>query len=180
MKCNLQEFSKNIVNQSKKESLNNIEPKNGSKVAFVPIKNKIQQMEKQQLRLKQEFHEFEQKFKTITADRNSVKDDCLLIEVISADDEIVKLEQQKEDFDYNDTEFSKSEEKTDDNCIDDRVIIMIPPKPLPRTSISEQGSFDECNFSSTTIVPKPRPRSSANHSYKVLFYFTLICCRLSI
>lgn len=178
LKCNLQELSKNIVNQSKRESLNRIEPRICSKVAFVPIKNKIQQMEKQQLRLKQECHEFEQKFKTITADKISVKDDCLLIEGISVDDEIDKLEQQKRDFDNNDTEFLKPEENSDENCIDDRMAIVVPPKPLPRTSISEQGSFDECNFSSTTTIPKPRPRSSANHSYKVLFYFTLNCCRI--
>ena len=137
-------------------------------------------MEKQQLRLKQECHEFEQKFKTITADRNPVKDDCLLIESISIDDEIDKLEEQKRDCDYNDTDDLKPEEKTDDNCFDDRVIIMVPPKPLPRTSISEQGSFEECNFSSSTAIPKPRPRSSANHSYKVLFYSTLNGCRISI
>lgn len=180
MKCNLQELSKNIVNQTKKESLNLIEPRNGSIVPFIPIKNKIQQMEKQQLRLKQECHEFEQKFKTITADRNLDKDDCLFIESITVDDEINKLEDIKRDFDCNDTEVLKLEEKTDDNRIDERVIIMTPPKPLPRTSISEQGSFEECNFSSSSAIPKPRPRSSANHGYKVLFYSTLNCCRISI
>ena len=124
-------------------------------------------MEKKQLQYKQECNEFEQKFKTITVDRNPVKNECLLIENISVDDEIDKLNENKRHFDCKGSEILNSEEKTDDDCIDERALIMVPPKPLPRTSISDQGSFEECNFSSSTAIPKPRPRSSANHGYKV-------------
>ncbi|CAO1339123.1 unnamed protein product [Diamesa serratosioi] len=164
LECNLQELSKNIVNQSKKEPVNVTESRNGSNVAFVPIKKKIQQMENQQLRLKQECNEFDQKFRTITADKNTVKNGCLFIENISFDNETDELERQ---FDCIGSKVLKSEEKIDDDdCIDERVIVMVPPKPLPRTSISEQGCFEECNLSSSIAIPKPRPRSSVSHGYK--------------
>lgn len=42
---------------------------------------------------------------------------------------------------------------------------MVPPKPAPRTSISDQGSFDE----SSGIYPKPKPRSSITN-FKVQFF----------
>lgn len=51
-----------------------------------------------------------------------------------------------------------------------------PPKPLPRKSISEQGSFED----NSIVLPKPRPRTACpNLTYKVsTFYsypFWLIC-----
>lgn len=45
---------------------------------------------------------------------------------------------------------------------------VVPPKPLPRTSISEQGSFDESSTNNTNPpVPKPKPRLQ-NSNYKVI------------
>lgn len=45
---------------------------------------------------------------------------------------------------------------------------VIPPKPLPRTSISEQGSFDESTNNVSPPAPKPKPRLTANSNYKVI------------
>jgi hypothetical protein len=141
----------NNSNKSKIEA--ELKSKTITKPAFVPAKNKIQLMEKEQEKSKIETEEFMQKHKSIMAHK--------LIE--NYDDEPKIVEAADDGNDEND--------KPDKNGHEDAIISIkngkihsdVPPKPLPRKSISEQGSFED---NSGVVIPKPRPRTS-NLNYKV-------------
>lgn len=59
----------------------------------------------------------------------------------------------------------------------------VPPKPLPRKSISEQGSFED---NSGVVFPKPRPRMAySNVNYKVvhfeiMHFLCVFCSRIEL
>lgn len=158
LRGNLKEVVSNINNSSKSKIDIDQKPKQIVKPTFAPNKNKIQLMEKDQEKSKIESEEFMQKHKTIMAQK--------LIE--NFEDE-PKIPEETE-------KGNNGNGHQDSNGHEDAIIALkngkphdVPPKPLPRKSISEQGSFDE----NSSLVPKPRPRTACPAlSYKV-FYFSL-------
>lgn len=164
LRGNLKEVVSNINNSSKSKIDIDLKPKQIVKPTFVPIKNKIQLMEKDQEKSKIETEEFMQKHKTIMAHK-----------IIENFDDEPKISEE--------TEMEKNGNgHQDSNGHEDAVVELkngkpsdTPPKPLPRKSISDQGSFDE----NSSIVPKPRPRTACPAlSYKV-FYFSTHALRFS-
>lgn len=132
------------------------------KPTFVPIKNKIHLIEKDQEKSKIETEEFMQKHKTIMAQK--------LIENFEDEPKISdETEMEKNGNGHQDSNGHTVVELKNGKPSD------IPPKPLPRKSISDQGSFEE----NTSVVPKPRPRTACPAlSYKV-FYFSTHALRFS-
>lgn len=121
-----------------------------AKQASFPVKSKILSMEKDQAKSKTESEEFMQKHKTITAHK--------LIENIDDEPKIAEIDQQVEKNGNHSPESNGVFKNGKAQCD-------VPPKPLPRKSISEQGSFEE---NCVVIIPKPRPRTACqNSSYKV-------------
>lgn len=151
----MKEVVSNLNNSSKSKIENELKAKPVVKSAFVPPKNKIQSMEKDQEKSKIETEEFMQKHKSIMAQK--------LIE--NFDDE-PKISEDSE------TEKNGHTPKSLNGLIDTVVAIKngkstseVPPKPLPRKSISDQGSF-ELSESPSVVLPKPRPRTACT-TYKV-------------
>lgn len=105
-------------------------------------------MEKVQEKSKLESDEFVQKHKSIMSQK--------LIENCVNEPKIVESNEQNE---------KNGTFRHDPNGHEEIIKNDIPPKPLPRKSISEQGSFEE---NSTNIIPKPRPRTACpSTNYKV-------------
>lgn len=158
MRGNLKEVVSNINNSSKSKVDNDLRAKVPiTKPIFIPIKNKIQLMENDQSKSKIQNEEFLQKHKSIMAQK--------LIEnyenepKLSDDEEIEKNGKGNNDSNgHNDVISTKN----------GKVHVDIPPKPLPRKSISEQGSFEE----NSVVFPKPRPRVACpNLTYKVSNFY---------
>lgn len=153
-------LSNNIKKQTKEIS---VKPVN------IPIKTKIQMME-QQAKIKAEFDEFEQKFKTITT-ANKMEETQ---NILNRNYNIIHSNQDDESdiVEKNGNFIGNKQNEHDDHIAnatkDTRVINNVtPPKPMPRTSISEQGSFEE---NTGNAIPKPRPRTTASSTgYKVFF-----------
>lgn len=110
-------------------------------------------MENDQAKSKIQSEEFMQKHKSIMAQK--------LIEnyenepKLSEEEEVEKFEKGNTDSNGHDDVISVKNGKSH---------VDIPPKPLPRKSVSEQGSFEE----NSVVFPKPRPRVACqNLTYKV-------------
>lgn len=140
---NNSEKNKNAIDQSIKLAV---------KPAFVPVKNKIQLMEKDQAKSKSESDEFIQKHKTIAQKLiENFEDEPKIVEEKA---ETEKNGNQDDLNGHNENDFFKNGKNQNE----------IPPKPLPRKSISDQGS----SFEENSAVPKPKPRSACqNFNYKV-------------
>lgn len=101
-----------------------------------PKKDIIQLIEIENAKSKAEANEFIEKFKAVTSHKNNENDQITKkANLIEKDNREVVNEEEEE-------------EKR-----------AVPPKPLPRKSISEQSSTEE--------FPKPRPRVTAGNNYKV-------------
>lgn len=114
--------------------------------AYVPVKEKIHFIEKDQ---KPENDEFLMKHKFIAKKliENNEDEKCA-----EKDDD----HHEEKNGNGNDIDHNSNGNGTHSN--DD----IVPPKPLPRKSLSEQGSFElDCNG-----VPRPKPRMAAT-GYKV-------------
>lgn len=139
---NFKEAVSNFNNSAK--NFNEL-PKPVIKQAILPVKNKIHMLELDE-KSKTESAEFLQKHKSITCHK--------LIENVE-EPKLVELTSQN----------TKNGTHLDDTNGNGNYVSPkeIPPKPLPRKSISDQGSFDENN-----PIPKPKPRTACvNTSYKV-------------
>lgn len=149
LKGNLKEVASNLNNSEKNRLESKANPKVGVK-PYVPIKNKIQLMENEQVKSKNESEEFKQKHKSIMTQK--------LIENYENEPELSDCEPTengKDSSNGQDCELSGNGNAPND----------VPPKPLPRKSISDQGSFDE---NCPLTLPKPRPRTAgSNITYKV-------------
>lgn len=155
LRGNLKEVVSNLNNSSKNKIENDLKIKPMPKPAFVPIKDKIQLMEKDQAKSKVESEEFIQKHKSIRSQK--------LIENFENEPKLsAETEKEKNGNGHNDLNGH------DDLNKNGKIQNDVPPKPLPRKSISEQGSFDE---NSSVVFPKPRPRTACPTSYKV-FHFS--------
>lgn len=150
MRGNLKEVVSNLNNSHKSKIENDIKPKVITKPSLVPIKDKIQLMEKDQAKCKIESEEFMQKHKSIMAQK--------LIE--NFDNEPKLSAETEKEKNGNGHDLNGHEDTTKNGKIHTEV----PPKPLPRKSISDQGSFEE---NSAVVFPKPRPRTACPTSYKV-------------
>lgn len=140
---NNSEKNKNAIEQSIKLAV---------KPAFVPVKNKIQLMEKDQAKSKSESDEFIQKHKSIAQK---------LIENFEDEPKIVEEKAQTE---KNGNQDDLNGHNENDLLKNGKNQSEVPPKPLPRKSISDQGS----SFEENSAVPKPKPRSACqNFNYKV-------------
>lgn len=113
------------------------------------MKDKIQLMEMDQAKSKIETEEFMQKHKSIMSQK--------LIENFDNEPKLMETEIEKNGNGHIDEKNGHENGK---------IVSDMPPKPLPRKSISDKGSFDE---NSSFAVPKPQPRTA---SYKV-FVFSL-------
>lgn len=154
MRGNLKEVVSNINNSSKNKLENDLRTKVPiTKPIFIPVKNKIQLMENDQAKNKIQNEEFMQKHKSIMAQK--------LIESYENEPKI----SEDQDIDKNGkTDDSNGHNEDIMSVKNGKAHVDIPPKPLPRKSISEQGSFEE----STVVFPKPRPRVACpNFTYKV-------------
>jgi hypothetical protein len=148
LKGNLKEVASNLNNSDKSR----VEIKTNLKV-FVPIKNKIKLMEKDEVKSKNESEEFKQKHKSIMTQK--------LIENYENEPEI-ESDCMSNEKNGNCQDNSNGEEFLGNLNAQNNDV---PPKPLPRKSISDQGSFEE-NY--PPMLPKPRPRTTCpNISYKV-------------
>lgn len=156
MRGNLKEVVSNLNNSNKSKIEIDIKPKVISKPAFVPIKDKIQIMEKDQAKSKIESDEFIQKHKSIMSQK--------LIE--NCDNEPKLSAETEKEKNGNGHDLNGHEDTTKNEKINTEV----PPKPLPRKSISDQGSFEE---NSSVVFPKPRPRTACPTSYKVSVVLSL-------
>lgn len=154
LRGSLKDVVSNMNNSAK--NLNDL-AKPITKQSIFPSKNKIQLMELDQEKRQTESAEFMQKHKTITCQK--------LIENFEEEPKIVEVTAQntKNSSHCNDTNGDHLASLNNGKVHSD-----IPPKPLPRKSISEQGSFEE---NSSILIPKPRPRMACgNFNYKVYFY----------
>lgn len=152
----------NINNSSRNKNENDLRAKLPiTKPIFVPMKNKIQLMESDQAKSKTQSEEFLQKHKSIMAHK--------LIE---------NFENEPKLSDGPEEEKNGNGHK-ESNGHDDAIISLkngkmqcdTPPKPLPRKSISEQGSFEE----NSIVLPKPRPRTACpNLTYKVSTFYSYL------
>ena len=153
----MKEVISNMNNAEKNKISNDQSIKLLVKPAFIPLKNKIQSMEKDQAKSKSESEEFIQKHKTIAQ------------KLIENFDDEPKIEEEK----------SQKEKKVDESnghptengsVKIEKSQTGLPPKPLPRKSISDQGS----SFEENSVVPRPKPRTACpNFTYKVYLLFQL-------
>lgn len=124
---------------------------NGTKNAHItkqaiiqaPKKDIIQLIETENAKSKAEATEFLEKFKAVTAHKNNILENDQITNLKS---NLIENMETIEECDNRESE--DADEKKN-----------IPPKPLPRKSISEQSSTEE--------FPKPRPRVTAATNYKV-------------
>lgn len=152
----MKEVVSNLNNSSKSKIETDLKLKPLPKPAFVPIKDKIQLMEKDQAKSKIESEEFLQKHKSIRSQK--------LIENFENEPKLsAETGKEKEKNGNGHSDLNGHEDLKNGKVHSD-----IPPKPLPRKSISEQGSFDE---NSSVVFPKPRPRTACPTTYKV-FHFS--------
>lgn len=128
-----------------------------TKPAFVPVKNKIQLMEKDQAKCKSESEEFIQKHKSIAQ------------KLIENYDDEPKIVEEKTQTEKNGCSQEDSNDHSENNdCLKNgKIQHEVPPKPLPRKSISDQGSSFEISDKENSAVPKPKPRTASNFNYKV-------------
>lgn len=147
----------NIENSSKSKNDSEVKIKvQTSKPAFVPVKDKIHLMEKDQAKSTSETEEFMQKHKSIMAQKfiENCDDEPKL------SDGIERNGNDQTDKNGHDLKNGQVHNETS------------PPKPLPRKSISDQGSFDEVTG---VVIPKPRPRTACpNITYKVSLSLNLL------
>lgn len=142
---NNSEKNKNAIDQTLKLTV---------KPAFIPVKKL---MEKDQAKSKSESEEFIQKHKSIAQK---------LIENFDDEPKIVEEKSQTEKSDC-DQKDSNGHGEFNDSLKNGKIQNEVPPKPLPRKSISDQGSSFE-----DSSVPKPKPRTACpNFTYKVYFFF---------
>lgn len=135
MRGNLEEIKKNFSNTER--HLNGTKNTHITKQPIIqPKKDIIQLIETENAKSKAEANEFLEKFKAVTSLKNNENDQI--------------------------TKRANLIEKDNRECIieeEEEEIRTVPPKPLPRKSISEQSSTEE--------FPKPRPRATAGNNYKV-------------
>lgn len=141
--------------------------------SFVPIKDKIKQMEQQNN--KQHFYEpekceLELKFNEIVKESNLIED-----ELIESNKEVDLMEECSTGS--NGSNGSNGINGTEINGKHQNGTVTLPPKPLPRTSrtnsVSDQGQEEINNAINGSIPrPAPRPRTTAG-SYKVDIGFLL-------
>jgi hypothetical protein len=159
LRGNLKEVVSNMNNSEKSKNAKDQSVKLAVKPAFIPVKNKIQLMEKDQAKSKSESEEFIQKHKSIAQK---------LIENFEDEPKIVeeKVETEKS---CNDEKDSNGHNEINDSLKNEKIQYEAPPKPLPRKSISDQGSSFEEN---SAPIPKPKPRlACSNFNYKVYFFY---------
>jgi hypothetical protein len=149
----LKEVVSNLNNSEKNKTSVDQSIKLSVKPAFIPVKNKIQLMEKDQAKSKSESEEFLQKHKSIAQK---------LIENFDDEPKIVEEKTQKE------KNGDESHELIENGSLKNgKIQSEVPPKPLPRKSISDQGS----SFEENSNVPRPKPRTACpNFTYKVYFF----------
>lgn len=157
LRGNLKEVVSNMNNSAK-----NLTETAKLNQPILPVKNKIQLMELDQEKSKTESAEFLLKHKSITCQK--------LIENFDEEPNIVEVTAQNA---KNGSHYDDSNGDQISSLKNGKIHGDIPPKPLPRKSISEQGSFEE-NFNNS--IPKPRPRQATNNHYKV---YTLFLFRFS-
>lgn len=136
MRGNLEEIKKNFSNTER--HLNGTKNTHITKQPLIqPKKDIIQLIETENAKSKAEANEFLEKFKAVTSNKNAENDQITKkAALIEKDNRECIIEEEDEE-----------EKRT------------IPPKPLPRKSISEQSSTEE--------FPKPRPRVTGGNNYKV-------------
>lgn len=147
LRGNLEEIKKNFSNIDR--HMNGSKNAHITKQAIIQSQKKdiIQLIETENAKSKAEATEFLEKFKAVTSHKTN-------LEEVEEDDQITKTTDLIEDM--------EAIESDNRDCINEEYDEKrnIPPKPLPRKSISEQSSFEE--------FPKPRPRITAgNNNYKV-------------
>lgn len=141
---------------------------NGTKNAHItkqPIiqpqkKDIIQLIETENAKSKAEATEFLEKFKAVTAHKNNIEDDQITMKANLIENMEATIVEEE-----NDNRDCINEEELDEKK-------NIPPKPLPRKSISEQSSTEE--------FPKPRPRVTAGNNYKVSTFLIRVVFGLSV
>lgn len=149
----------NINNSSRSKNDNDLRAKLPiTKPIFVPVKNKIQSMESDQAKSKTQTDEFMQKHKSIMAHK--------LIENFENEPKISEGAEEEKNG-------NGHKEFNDDDAVialkNGKMQCDTPPKPLPRKSISEQGSFED----NSIVLPKPRPRTACpNLTYKVSTFYS--------
>ncbi|XP_055618572.1 coronin-7 isoform X2 [Toxorhynchites rutilus septentrionalis] len=154
LRGNLTEVVKNIANKSKNVAKTDsctaakIDKEAIVKPAFVPIKDKIKQMEQQSI---SEKSEFEQKFKEVMSSKDNK----------NAENANTIIDPTKACYEHESNgNHPNQTSQDDDGSVEesDQPGEMTPPKPMPRTSrnnsVSEQlsGAGDEIQ-----VVPAPRP-----------------------
>lgn len=154
MRGNLNEVVKNIANKSKSASSTTStaakidQETTIVKPAFVPIKDKIKQMEQQS---HSEKSEFEQKFKEVTTLNKNTENANIVIEPKACYNN-----ENESNGNHPDQLGSDDQEGNVDETVQTGEVT--PPKPLPRTSrnnsVTDQpmGSAEEA-----AVVPAPRP-----------------------
>ncbi|XP_055597731.1 coronin-7 isoform X2 [Uranotaenia lowii] len=159
LRGNLNEVVKNIANKSKNSATTTpnctaakIEKEAIVKPTFVPIKDKIKQMEQQS---HSEKSEFEQRFKEVTSNK-----DCKNTE--NANMLIDAKSHQTQESESNGNLPSQNSQEDDGSLEEsDQTTEVTPPKPLPRTSrnnsVSEQLSGVGEDSPPNSVVPAPRP-----------------------
>lgn len=147
LRGNLEEIKKNFSNIDR--HMNGSKNAHITKQAIIQPQKKdiIQLIETENAKSKAEATEFLEKFKAVTSHKTNIEE---------VNDQITKTTDLIEDM--------ETIESDNRDCINEEYDYdekrNIPPKPLPRKSISEQSSFEE--------FPKPRPRITAgNNNYKV-------------
>lgn len=157
MNGNLKEVATNLNNSDKSRIEVNSKPLITS--GFAPLKKKASAMEHGRVEKNDESEEFK-----LIHTRMTQK----LIENFDNEPELFDCSSNKKSEDRNgeDNEMMRHAKSQSD----------VPPKPLPRKSISEQGSLEE-NGTQLTL-PKPRPRTTGqNITYKVeSFYILRVFC----
>lgn len=168
----MNEVIKNIANKKSANPKNISTTKNNDqttvKATFVPIKDKIKQMENKN-KCEIEKSEFEQKFKEVTShkDIKNSENTTILIETSLNEESFLKhLDNNENENNGNDNHINDVDDNqtiTDDTQIDsDKQGSVTPPKPMPRTSRTNSVSDPSVDESNGTI-PRPvaRPRTAS-------------------
>lgn len=165
---------KNLANKTVKKTLTpSAINENVEKTSFVPIKDKIKQMEQQNNKhsYEPEKCELELKFNEIVKESNLIIEDELIESKENSLIDLIEECSTGSNGTHNGTEINNKHQNG---------TVTVPPKPLPRTSrtnsVSDQGQEEINNGINGSIPrPAPRPRTTAG-SYKVDIDYGFLLC----